>query len=367
MPAPTPTPPATPEPAAASLPRRDFLRNMGIAGGAVALSGFLAACGSSSKTSSDTASVGSTGTSSGAASNVGSGKTIGIALNVANAYAAYVAQGVLKALSGTKYQTHIVINNADASTELSNIENLISAGISGLVILPTNVQTSAKGAQLCLEKGIPYGNALWPGPSPADKYFTSVAYVNDTQGGRMIGQYLKTHAKPGPLIVVQGILGQGFSEPIDAGLDAELNGSGFSVAVRQPGFFDRTKATNIVETGLQAHPDVTGIVTYSASMSDGVAQYLKSRNRTDLTHVASDCDQELVTWLKTPYCNATRYYSAAQSGLVVARAVRAKLDGGTPTFKNTLTETMATGANIDQVTQSDPFNYPQYASQTANF
>lgn len=359
---------STPEPAEVHLPRREFLRNMSIAGGAVALGGLLAACGSSTKSAAGTAtSIGSSGSATGASSSVGAGKTIGIALNVANAYAAYVAQGVLKALSGTKYQTHIVVNNADASTELSNIENLISAGISGLVILPTNVQTSAKGAQLCQAKGIPYGNALWPGPSSADKYFTSVAYVDDTQGGHMIGQYLKAHAKPGPLIVVEGILGQGFSEPIDAGLDAELKGSGFSVAVRQPGFFDRTKATNIVETGLQAHPDVTGIVTYSASMSDGVAQYLKSQNRTDLTHVASDCDQELVTWLKTPYCNATRYYSAAQSGLVVAKAVRAKLEGGSFAFKNVLNEVMATGASIDQVTGSDPFDYPQYASQTANF
>lgn len=356
-------------PAPASvLARRAFLRNMSAVGGAVALGGVLAACGSSSSSSSGTsaATTGAAGAAT-ASSKVGSGKTIGIALNVSNAYAAYVAQGVMKALEGTSYKTHIVVNNADASTELSNIENLISLGISGLVILPTNVDTSAKGAQLCNQHGIPYGNALWPGKSSADKYFTGVAYVDDTKAGTMIGQYLKAHARPGPLIVVQGILGQGFSEPIDAGLNAELKGTGFRVAVRQPGNFDRTQASNIVETGLQAHPDVTGIVCYSASMADGVAQYLKSKNITNVTHIGSDCDQEQVTWLKTPYLSAARYYSAAQTGLLVAKAVRAKLEGGSPIFLNNVTEQMVTGTTIDQVATSDPYDYPQYASQTSSY
>jgi ribose transport system substrate-binding protein len=101
-------------------------------------------------------------------------------------------------------------------------------------------------------------------------------------------------------------------------------------------------------------------------MGDGVAQYLKSRNITNITHVSSDCDEELVTWLKTPYCNATRYYSAAQSGLLATKAVRAKLEGGTPIFHNNLSQQIATGNNIDQVRQQDPFDYPEFAPQTAN-
>jgi ribose transport system substrate-binding protein len=350
------------------LDRRTFLRNTGILGGALGLAGVAAACGSSSKSStSTTAATGSSATSgTTAGATPGKGKTIAVVLNVANAYAAYVAQGVLETTAAAGYGFRSVVNNADAGTELTNIENLLSAGIAGLVILPVNADTAAKGAQLCYQKGVAYGNALWPGKSSADKYFTGVAYVDSTKGGTLIGEYLKAHAKPGKVIVVQGILGQGFSEFIDKGLDASLAGTGFSVAVRQQGFYDRTKATNIVQTGLAAHPDATCIVTYSASMSDGVAQYLKSKNITSITHVASDCDEELVTWLKTPYCNATRYYSAAQSGLLAAKAVRAKLEGGTPTFLNNLTEEIATGSNIDAIRAADPFDYPQFASQTSS-
>jgi ribose transport system substrate-binding protein len=366
-----------------ALDRRTFLRSAGILGGAFGLAGIAAACGSSSSSNSTattaattagttagtsaatTATTAGDSTSSGA-SSIGAGKTIAVSLNVANAYAAYVAQGVLEATKGTEYKFRTVINNADASTELTNIENLISSGIAGLVILPVNADTAAKGAQLCAAKGIAYGNALWPGKSSADKYFTGVAFVDSTKGGQLIGEYLKAHAKPGPTIVVQGILGQGFSEFIDKGLNSAIAGSGFDVVVRQQGFYSRTMATNIVQTGLAAHPSTTAIVTYAASMSDGVAQFLKSRKLTHITHVASDCDEELTMWLKTPYCNATRYYSAAQSGLLAAKAVRAKLEGGTPIFLNLLTEEMVTGATIDQVTAADPFDYPAFASQTAS-
>jgi ribose transport system substrate-binding protein len=363
-----------------ALDRRSFLRSAGLLGGAFGLAGIAAACGSSSSSNSTATTTGGTtagttpattattagGSASTGGATVGAGKTIAVSLNVANAYAAYVAQGVLEATKGTGYKFRAVVNNADASTELTNIENLISSGIAGLVILPVNADTAAKGAQLCADKGIAYGNALWPGKSSADKYFTGVSFVDSTKGGQLIGEYLKAHGKPGPTIVVQGILGQGFSEFIDKGLNAAIAGSGFDVVVRQQGFYSRTMATNIVQTGLAAHPTTTAIVTYAASMSDGVAQFLKSRKLTHITHIASDCDEELTMWLKTPYCNATRYYSAAQSGLLAAKAVRAKLEGGTPVFLNLLTEEMVTGATIDATKASDPFDYPAFAKQTAS-
>jgi len=347
--------PATSEASGEAMGRRAFLGRAAAVGGAAALLGASPAL----------ASVPSLRPRNRTSPAVGAGKTIAICLNVANAYASYVAEGVLEALEGTGYKVRTVVNNADATTELSNIENLISTGISGLVILPVNAQTAAKGAQLCYERGIAYGNALWPGASAADKYFTGVAFVDSTKGGVLIGDYLKTNAKPGKMIVVQGILGQGFSEFIDAGLNSSLAGTKFDIVVRQQGFYSTTTAANIVETGLAAHPDVTAIVTYAASMGDGVASLLKSKGLSHITHVSSDCDETLVKWLKTPYCAATRYYSAAESGLKAATAVRAKLEGGSPIFLNRLKEEMVTGDTIDAERQSLPFDYPKFAAKVA--
>ncbi|MHB1517245.1 MAG: sugar ABC transporter substrate-binding protein [Acidimicrobiales bacterium] len=335
--------------------RRQLLQGVGAMGGLLGLGGLLSACG------------GSTSSSNGSSGNSSKGGVIGISLNVNNAYADYVAEAVEYAFRGTPYTFKGVVNNADAATELSNIESLIAAGIKGLVILPVNANTAAKGAQLCHNAGIYYGNALWPGPSSADKYFTAVADVNSVLGGQLIGNWLKANATPGKMIVVEGILGQGFSGHIDRGLNESLKGTNFQVVVRQQGFYSPATATSIVETGLQAHPDVNTIVTYSASMSDGVAAYLKSKGITNITHVASDCDETLVTYFGTPYLKATRYYSAAQTGLVVATAVRAALEGKPHNFNYPIKELIATAANIHQVIASDPFDYPQYQSAVSSF
>ena len=350
-----------------ALGRRDFLRATGGLAGATALGGLLAACGSSSGNASASNSSGSTtsGTSasSGTGGMPGSGKTIAISLNGINPYSTYVVEGVLKALEGTGYKVIGVQNNFESSTELSNIQNLLSQGVAGLVVLPVAATTMAKAAQLAQQQGVAVGNALWPGKSDADKNFTAVADLDSVAGGKLIGDYLKSSAKPGKVIVVQGIVGQGFSERIDQGLDASLQGSQFNVVVREQGLFDRNKATTIVESALQAHPDATTIVAYSASMSDGIASYLKSKNITNLTHVSSDGDDEMTTWLSTPYLTADRYYSAADTGLLVAKQVRNKIEGGTATFDCPIPQKIITSADMAGAISADPYRYKQFAGR----
>ena len=257
-------------------------------------------------------------------------------------------------------------NNFDSSTELSNVQNLLSQGIAGMVTLPADAATIARAAELCSQQDVPVGNALWPGESDADQYFAGVAALDSVQGGRMIGEWLIANATPGPVIVVQGIVGQGFSERIEEGLDAALEGSGFTVAVREQGFFARDTATTIVESGLQANPGVTAIVAYAASMSNGIAAYLESSGITGITHVSSDADEEMFTWLGTPYLAASRYYSAAQTGLLAAQAVLASLDGGDVTFDNAVDQVIVTAENADQVTTDNPYRYPEFATQAAS-
>jgi len=269
----------------------------------------------------------------------------------------------MHALAGTEYKVVGVQNNFSSTTELSNIQNLLTRGIDGLVVLPADATTIGKAAQLCAQQNVPVGNALWPGKSDADKYYAGVADLDSVTGGKMIGEYLKKNAKPGKIIVVQGILGQGFSERLDKGLDASLKGSGFTVAVRQQASFDRNKATSVVESGLQAHPDTTAIVAYSASMSDGIASYLKSKKITDITHVSSDGDDEMFTWLGTPYLAADRFYSDAQTGVVVTKAVRAKLEGGKPVFDNPISQQMVTKATAAAAIAKNPYRYKQYAGK----
>ncbi|GEM_PF-1153113 len=352
-----------------NIGRRRFL--FGAAGIALG-GGLLAACGSDEKTPVGTTAGTTAGSTEGSTAATTAGAAgpqeglIGLTLNGLNDYTKGVTTGVYKALEGTKYTLEVVQVNYDAAQELSAAEAFLAKGVVGLVIQPNTAESAGAAAEKAVAKGVPAGNCIWPGPSDADKFFVGVAEIDSVEGGRLIGEYLKANATPGKVCVVQGVVGQGFSERIDEGLDKALEGSGFEIVVREQGFFDRTKAVGVVEQAFQAHPDLGIVVAYSASMSNGIAQWLKDQGKDTVLHVSSDADEEMVGWMKTPYLKATRYYSSAQTGLIAANAVLATLRGEKPEFRTVVEQVIATSDTIDKIVEANPYMFMDYKDKVQN-
>lgn len=352
-----------------NIGRRRFL--LGAAGVALG-GGLLAACGSDEKTPVGTTAGTTAGSTEGSTAATTAGTAgpeeglIGLTLNGLNDYTKGVTTGVYKALEGTKYTLEVVQVNYDAAQELSAAEAFLAKGVVGLVIQPNTAESAGAAAEKAVAKGVPAGNCIWPGPSDVDKFFVGVAEIDSVEGGRLIGEYLKANATPGKVCVVQGVVGQGFSERIDEGLDKALEGSGFEIVVREQGFFDRTKAVGVVEQAFQAHPDLGIVVAYSASMSNGIAQWLKDQGKDTVLHVSSDADEEMVGWMKTPYLKATRYYSSAQTGLIAANAVLATLRGEKPEFRTVVEQVIATSDTIDKIVEANPYMFMDYKDKVQN-
>lgn len=352
-----------------NIGRRRFL--LGAAGIALG-GGLLAACGSDEKTPVGTTAGTTAGSTEGSTAATTAGTAgpeeglIGLTLNGLNDYTKGVTTGVYKALEGTKYTLEVVQVNYDAAQELSAAEAFLAKGVVGLVIQPNTAESAGAAAEKAVAKGVPAGNCIWPGPSDVDKFFVGVAEIDSVEGGRLIGEYLKANATPGKVCVVQGVVGQGFSERIDEGLDKALEGSGFEIVVREQGFFDRTKAVGVVEQAFQAHPDLGIVVAYSASMSNGIAQWLKDQGKDTVLHVSSDADEEMVGWMKTPYLKATRYYSSAQTGLIAANAVLATLRGEKPEFRTVVEQVIATSDTIDKIVEANPYMFMDYKDKVQN-
>ena len=70
--------------------------------------------------------------------------------------------------------------------------------------------------------------------------------------------------------------------------------------------------------------------------------------------------------MKTPYLKATRYYSAAQTGLIAGQGVLKALQGGTPEFKVDVDQIIATADNIDQVVEDNPYIFAEFKDKVAN-
>lgn len=363
------TTPRQPHPSSGPIPggfgRRRFLRALGGAGGAIVVGRFLTACGGDDAAAPVTTATAGTAAPTTAAAG-GSRGTIGLSLNGVVEYTKGVASGVYEALEGTGYDLVVVQANFDAGTETANLESLVAQGVAGLVIQPNTAEGAAAGAQLAAEAGIPVSNCLWPGPSSSDEFFVGVAALDSVEGGRLIGRWLVDNVEPGPIVVVQGVVGQGFSERIDEGLDEILDGTGFEVVVRQQGFFDRAQAVNVVQDAYIANPDIVAIVDYAATMSNGISAWMQDEGLDGIAHVTSDADEEMMSWITTPYLAATRYYSSAETGLIAARAVLTALDGGTPEFETPISQVIATAENIDAVVAANPFFFEAHANAVAS-
>jgi ribose transport system substrate-binding protein len=286
---------------------------------------------------------------------------IGLTLNGLNDYTRGVATGAYAALEGTDFELQVIQGNYDPGQELANIENFLAQGAVGIVIQPNTAESAGAGAQAAAAKGVPVGNCIWPGPSDADEFFTGVAQLDSVEGGRLLGNYLlEVLPGGGKICVVQGVVGQGFSERIDEGLDEVLSGSGLEVVVREQGFFDRVAAVEVVQTAFQAHPDLVAVVDYAAAMSNGICQWMEDEGITDVVHVTSDADEEMVSWFGSPYLQATRYYSSAQTGLIATNAVVAALTGGTPVFGTPIDQLIATADNIEAIVAENPYMFFDY-------
>ena len=352
--------------------RRRFLQGVTVLGGVVIAGGALAACGDDSEeaaittpaTDGATASSAAPEASTAPAASIAPGPTtglIGLTLNGLNDYTRGVATGVYKALEGTGYELSVVQANYDAAAELANIENFLAQGAVGIIIQPNTAESAGAGAKAAFDKGVPVGNCIWPGPSDADEFFNGVAEIDSVEGGRIIGRYLLEQLPDGGKIcVVQGVIGQGFSERIDEGLDEVLAGSNIEVVVREQGFFDRVAAVEVVQTAFQANPDIVAVVDYAAAMSNGICQWLKDEGKDTVLHISSDADEEMITWFGTPYLAATRYYSSAQTGLIAADAVLKALAGEAVEFRTVIEQVLVTADNVDEVVASNPFMFMEY-------
>ena len=278
----------------------------------------------------------------------GKRKLIGLSLYADDPYTRAVASGVAAALKGSGYALLARRADLSASKEAANLQSFINRKATGVVVLPVSVETSTRGAQMGQSAAQAVVDALYPGPNGnADKYFAAAVGYGGEAGGTAIGRYLIGAApQGGQVIVVEGLLGQGASEPMDRGLDAALAGHpSLRVVARGPGNLTAQGALAVVREAFAANPRASIVVDYGAVMGDTIAAFLQQTGRRNVLHVTAGATPTTPRWLGTPYLRATLYWSAAEVGRTATQTllqvVRDKDEQADP-FLHTLSQGVRT-------------------------
>ncbi len=218
--------------------------------------------------------------------------TIGVLLSDTSNTFFVTMQTAIEAKAAELGAKTIVLNGAnDSAKDVTNMENLLSAGVHIVLYNPVDSDAAAAVAQMAIDAGVQVISI--------DRGVNGVEVIShiasdNVYGGRIATEKLiELIGGKGVLAEIQGMAGasaandrhQGFQEAVTAA------GEGIQVADSQIGDWDTTKAMGIMENMLTARPDIQAVFCANDNMAIGAVQALQQAGRADIFVIGFDAEQ----------------------------------------------------------------------------
>lgn len=225
--------------------------------------------------------------------------TIGVILsNTANTFFVTMQQAI-EAKAAELGVKAMVQNSADDSAmDVTNMENLISAGVDIVLYNPVDSDAAAAVVKMANDKGIQV-ISIDRGVNGAE-VIGHIASDN-VYGGRIATEKLiELIGGKGIIAEIQGMAGasaandrhQGFQEAV------EQAGADIVVADSQIGDWDTSKAMGIMENMLTAHPEIQAVFCANDNMAIGAVQACQAAGRNDIFIIGFDAEQVALDAIK---------------------------------------------------------------------
>jgi ABC-type sugar transport system substrate-binding protein len=177
------------------------------------------------------------------------------------------------------YDATIFDSQNDTAKEASHFENLIAGGYKAVLFNPTDANGSvanvlkAKAAGVpvfCIDREINSTNAA-----------TSQMLSDSYSGCVKLGQYfVKTVGKEGEYAELLGLVGDNNTWNRSKGFHSVVGRyPGLKMVAQQSGDFDRAKGLEVMESILQAHPNIKAVFCGNDAMAMGAYQALVSAGK----------------------------------------------------------------------------------------
>lgn len=199
--------------------------------------------------------------------------------------------------------------DADQAQQTRQVEDLLTKGISVLVIGPHDGAASAVIADKCKEEGVPVVcyDRIIANTENVDYYVA----INPRRLGEIQGQYIVDNAKPGAIMLFggspddsnslhyfEGALSK-IQPKIDDGTFTVIGGSAYDQCVTENWLPEKARAR--AENILAANPGVTvtAVLSPNDGLAGGIIQALKENGITDYIITGQDAEVAAIQRLKT--------------------------------------------------------------------
>ena len=315
----------------------------------------LAACGSTQQAAPATSQAADSGSATAAASVADKGDYTGVHIayltpSLDVPFWTYVKHGVEDEVKKARPGAEVTVYDSkdNANTQLSNAQDALTKGGTGIVISPTDSASCIQVLDAAEEANVPV--VICDIGTDGGTYLSFISTDNEG-GAKELGKYVASKLKKGDE-VAQITLNQARINGVKRkeGFDEGIQSNGLKdVGFRQMEKVNRDEGVSYTQDLITSFPELKAIFCHSEDPSMGAVTALEEVGNTDCKIVGFDCSPEVVQAIKDGKILAT----AAQQPVVMGRtsvdAIKTKLDGGTPDKEIQMETLLVTQDNINDI------------------
>ena len=204
------------------------------------------------------------------------------------------------------YDAKIFDSQNNTALESDHFENIIVSGFDAILFNPTDANGSVANVLKAKAAGIPVF-CMDREINSADAA-TSQILSDSYSGAVAIGKYFTQQLnKKGNYVELLGLVGDNNTWARSKGFHSVVdNYPNLKMVAQQSADFDRNKAMEVMESILQAHPDIDGVFCGNDAMAMGAYQALVSANKKDKVKVFGfDGAEDVITAISENKVSAT--------------------------------------------------------------
>lgn len=206
----------------------------------------------------------------------------------------------------------------DSAKQTNDIEDLLQEDVDVLLINPTDSAAVSAAVQSANSLRVPVITI----DRSADEGDIEALVVSDNEkGGEEAARYLvEKLGENAKIAELEGIPGASATRERGAGFHS-IADKQLKVVTKQAADFDRTKALNVMENIIQAHPDIKGVFAQNDEMALGALEAIQSSGK-DIVIIGFDGSEDALKSIKSGKLSATIAQQPIQMGeLAVNNAI----------------------------------------------
>jgi len=196
-----------------------------------------------------------------------------------NPWFVMLAESAAKNAEKLGYEAKIFDSQNNPAVESDNFENLISSGYDAILLNPTDSDGSISNVLKAKTAGIPV--FCMDREINADDAATSQILSDNYSGCVSIGiEFVKELNEKGNYVEILGLVGDNNTWARSGGFHSVVDKfPNLKMVAQQSGNFDRNKAMEVLETIMQANPDIDAVFCGNDAMAMGAFQALQSAGK----------------------------------------------------------------------------------------